>query len=68
MRRIAAAIREPYQPQDVVRVNDAMVRIARLRGVPFHTHDEDDLFLCVEVELRIELEGERPETRQRGNR
>jgi len=52
-----AALPGPYQPADLVTVNDATLRIARLHGeFPFHVHDEDELFLCWDGTFRIELE------------
>src|SRR6266705_584972 len=57
----ADALAGPWLPQDVVRVNDAIVRVARLEGeFRWHTHDEDELFLCWDGEFRIELEGSPP--------
>ena len=58
IQKLADELPGPWQPVDVVGVNDAVVRLARLEGeFPWHTHDEDELFLCWDGEFAIEIEG-----------
>ncbi len=68
LHRLADALLEPWRPQDVVTVNDAVVRLARLDGAfPWHTHDEDELFLCWRGSFRIEMEGREAVTLEPGD-
>jgi mannose-6-phosphate isomerase-like protein (cupin superfamily) len=56
-----AAAHEPWFNETLVRVNDAVIRLGVVEG-EFHWHrhdDQDELFLVLDGELQIDLEGER---------
>ncbi len=58
---VASGIERPWEPVDVVTVNDSMIRMARAHGeFPWHEHAEDELFLCWSGRFTIELEGADP--------
>ena len=53
-----ARITEHWSPKVIGRVNDQYVKVAKVRGeLAWHAHDaEDELFLVVRGQLRIEYE------------
>jgi mannose-6-phosphate isomerase-like protein (cupin superfamily) len=56
--KIAAALTELWSPRVVGEVDDAYVKVAKIKGVfGWHAHeDEDELFLILKGRLRIEME------------
>jgi mannose-6-phosphate isomerase-like protein (cupin superfamily) len=57
-RTLAAALDEYWSPRVIAEVDDAYVKVARVKGsLAWHAHDgEDELFLVLAGRLRIELE------------
>jgi mannose-6-phosphate isomerase-like protein (cupin superfamily) len=56
-----AQVTQHWTPRVVGRVNDQYVKVAKLFGeLVWHAHDnEDEMFLVVYGDLRIQLEGDR---------
>ncbi|OOG53588.1 cupin domain-containing protein [Rhodanobacter sp. C03] len=65
-RQIAAALTEYWSPRVVGEVDDSYVKVAKVLGTfGWHSHDdEDELFLILEGELRIEMEADAVELAQ----
>jgi len=58
---VARDIPWPWEPRDLARANDTMIRLVKLDGeFPWHTHEDDELFLCWDGAFRIEIEGRAP--------
>lgn len=57
LREKLGLISEYWSPKVVAEINDYQVKLARLKGeFVWHKHeDTDELFLCIEGDLRIEL-------------
>lgn len=57
-RRIASVLTELWSPRVIAAVDDAYVKVARIQGrLGWHAHaDEDELFMVLRGQLRIELE------------
>lgn len=55
---LIAEMTQPWRPVDLVRVNNAVVRLVRLDGrFNWHQHHEDELFLGCGGTFSIEIEG-----------
>jgi mannose-6-phosphate isomerase-like protein (cupin superfamily) len=57
-RDLAASLTEFWSPRVIAEVDDAYIKVARVKGsLVWHSHDqEDELFLVLAGRLRIELE------------
>lgn len=58
-RALAAGLNELWSPRVIAEVDDAYVKVAKIRGTfGWHAHrDEDELFLVLRGRLRIDMEG-----------
>jgi mannose-6-phosphate isomerase-like protein (cupin superfamily) len=56
--KVAASLEEHWSPRVVAEVDDAYVKVAKVRGsLAWHSHDdEDELFYVLKGTLRIEME------------
>ena len=57
-KQIAASLAELWSPRVIAEVDDAYVKVAKVQGsLAWHSHeDEDELFLVLKGQLRIEME------------
>jgi mannose-6-phosphate isomerase-like protein (cupin superfamily) len=56
--QIVASLTEFWSPRVVAEVDDAYIKVAKVKGTfDWHSHDdEDELFLILKGQLRIEME------------
>ena len=56
--KIAAALTEHWSPRVIGEVDDAYIKVAKVKGtLAWHSHEhEDELFLVLSGHLRIEME------------
>jgi len=57
-RHIAASLTELWSPRVVAEVDDAYIKVAKVRGsLTWHSHEnEDELFYVLKGRLRVEME------------
>ena len=57
---MAASLTELWSPRVIAELDDAYVKVAKVKGsLAWHSHqDEDELFLILKGQLRIEMEAE----------
>ena len=66
----AAALTTYFSPKVIGEVNDAYVKVAKIKGdeIPWHNHaGEDELFYIIDGSLRFEVEGQEPFTMETGD-
>jgi mannose-6-phosphate isomerase-like protein (cupin superfamily) len=59
-KQIAASLSELWSPRVIAEVDDAYIKVAKVYGsLAWHSHEnEDELFLILKGQLRIEMEHE----------
>ena len=57
-KQVAAGLSELWSPRVIAEVDDAYIKVAKIHGsLAWHSHEnEDELFLVLKGELRIEME------------
>jgi len=65
-KEIAASLSELWSPRIIAEVDDAYIKVAKIKGeLTWHSHDdEDELFLVLKGQLRIEMEDHVVELRE----
>jgi mannose-6-phosphate isomerase-like protein (cupin superfamily) len=58
-KQVAASLSELWSPRVIAEVDDAYIKVAKVHGsLTWHSHEnEDELFLVLKGQLRIEMEG-----------
>jgi len=55
---LVSGMTQPWEPMDLVKVNNSMVRLVRLDGrFNWHQHHEDELFVGFGGNFTLEIEG-----------
>ena len=58
LERLARKTTEPFVPRDVAIIDDYHAFVVMFEGTfPWHAHEQDELFLVLEGELRVEFKG-----------
>jgi mannose-6-phosphate isomerase-like protein (cupin superfamily) len=65
-KNIAASLQEYWSPRVIAEVDDTYVKVAKVQGsLAWHSHEnEDELFLILKGQLRIEMERSSVELRE----